>query len=292
MSIVEKALERLRSESDGHRPIAAVRAADIADPTVPNLRRIVQIDEEQLRRSGILAPVDEAHRAADEYRAIKRRILDVAFGAQSAGTRDRRLIAISSALPGDGKTHTSINLALSLALEKDHSAVLIDADVAKADTSKLLGVANEPGLLDLLASDQVTLRSVLLQTDRPNLWILPSGTRTEVATELLASQRMREVCAAIISLIPQAAVLLDAAPILVTSEAPVLVSVAGQIVLVVKAGETQQAAVLDAIQRIGNPGNIQLVLNQAEVSGLSTYYDGRWYRYGASHMGKAAGRGD
>lgn len=313
MSFVEKALEKIKSAAadgmpsahsrsavrvSGSLPDGATRMSARAefelrpmgtDPSVAERpRRIVHISEADLRAAGILPPEADSRRSADEYRAIKRAVIDDVFAAQSTGTREAHLVAVSSALPGDGKTHTSVNLALSLAMEKDHAVVLVDADVAKPHVSRLLGVAEEPGLLDVLATREVSLRSVLLPTDRPNLWILPAGSRSEIASELLASQRMREVCASLVGLMPQAVILLDAPPLLVTSEAPVLVSVAGQIVLVVKAGVTPQAAVLDAIAKIGNRERLKLVLNQAEDSGLASYYDGRWHRYGSAYEKESA----
>jgi len=303
MSLVEKTLEKMKAAGGDvltkarpaarlPGPLAEVRPevrVSLTDPVPGEApKRTVHIDEQALMKEGVLPPEAEMRRVADEYRAIKRSIIDVAFQAEGAPP-EARLVAITSALPGDGKTHTSINLALSLALEKDHSVVLVDADVAKPHVSRLLGVSDEPGLLDLLASPEMSLRSVLLPTDRPNLWVLPAGAPSEVATELLASARMHELRANITSMLPRSIILLDSSPVLVTSEAAVVVSGAGQILMVVKAGETQEAAVLDAIAKIGNSERLKLILNQAPVSRLSGYYDGRWYEYGAAYAKQSKG---
>jgi len=251
VSFVEKALEKMKSASADGAPSGVARPAVRMSGTLPDAsarlsarvdaelrplaaepsvsdrpRRTVHIPEVQLREAGILPSEADARRSADEYRAIKRALIDTVLAGQATGAREAHLVAITSALPGDGKTHTSINLALSLAMEKDHAVILADADVAKPHVSRLLGVADEPGLLDVLATRDVSLRSVLLPTDRSNLWILPAGSRSEIAAELLASQRMREVCAGLVALMPNAVILLDAPPLLVTSEASVLVSVA------------------------------------------------------------------
>jgi protein-tyrosine kinase len=304
VNLVEKTLEKMNAA--GGDVVAKARPATrLAGPLVAEVRpdvrvtladplpgeapkRTVHIDEQALMKQGVLAPEGEARRVADEYRAIKRSIIDTAFQPQSA-SHEARLVAITSALPGDGKTHTSINLALSLALEKDHSVVLVDADVAKPHVSRLLGVSDVPGLLDLLASPEISLRSVLLPTSRPNLWVLPAGAPSEVATELLASDRMQQLREDITAMLPRAIILLDSSPVLVTSEAPVVVSGAGQILLVVKAGETQEVAVLDAIAKIGHSDKLKLILNQAPVSRLSGYYDGRWYEYGAAYAKQSKG---
>ena len=294
MSLVEKALEKLRAGHDADaakvrarpEPAAEKRTAPgewrptVAEPfTAEQSRRIVKIDERALRAARVLAPEDEARRASNEFRAIKRELITEAF----SGTDDsfeRRLVVMSSAMPGDGKTHTSINLALSMAQERDCSVILIDGDVAKPHISELLGLTEEPGLIDLLASDDKDVRSVLLATDRPNLWVLPAGRRSEIATELLASQRMREVCSQLAYMLPQAIMLLDSPPILVTSEAVELASLAGQVVLVVKAGETPRQAVLDAVARIGDESRVKLVLNQVPTHSGSSYYYGHWLTSG------------
>ncbi|MGH8177841.1 MAG: CpsD/CapB family tyrosine-protein kinase, partial [Steroidobacter sp.] len=189
-----------------------------------------------------------------------------------------QLIMIGSALPGDGKTFTGINLAFSMAREKDHSVLLVDGDVAKPHVSKLFGVDREPGLLDVLNNPGLDVRSVILPTDIPGLSLLPAGTPSETATELLASDRMAQVVDQLAQLDPGGIVLFDSLPILLTSESRVLTTLMGQIVLVVKAGTTPQQAVSDALEAIGADKKIWLVLNQAELSGPLGYYYG--YRYG------------
>jgi len=294
VSLVEKALEKLRAGDQGDGKDARARAPrEATAPPVERLpavretftpeqaRRTIKIDERALRAAKVLAAEDEVRRAGDEFRAIKREIIDSAFKEGGAGTFERRLVVMTSALPGDGKTQTSVNLALSIAQERDSSVVLIDGDVAKPHVSQLFGLSDEPGLLDLLSSPDKDVRSVLLATNRPNLWILPAGRRSEIATELLASQRMREVCEQIAALLPQAVLLLDSPPLLVTSEAGVLASIAGQVVVVVKAGETPRQAVIDAISRIDDQDRLKMVLNQTHARGAGSYYYGNWLAPGA-----------
>ena len=91
-------------------------------------------------------------------------------------------------MAGEGKTFSSINLALSMAREKDHSVLLVDADVAKPQTSEIFGATDEPGLLDLLEDSKMKPKSAILQTDVPGLTILPAGRSRESATELLAER--------------------------------------------------------------------------------------------------------
>jgi protein-tyrosine kinase len=303
VSLVEKALEKLRTTGTptvaptrspaphnasasvareaATQPVREIRKFDPATVIEPG-RRTVRIDEVALRHAGVLAPDGESRRAADQYRTIKRSIIKAAFGSSDSGAHHSQLVAISSALPGDGKTQTCINVALSLALEKDHQVVLIDADIAKPHVSRLLGIEGEPGLIDVLTTKDMSVRSAILATDRPNLWVLPAGRHSDVAMELLASHRMRDVVEEVVRLFPHAIILFDTSPILLTMEARVLTSMVGQVVLVVKANGTPQQAVLDAVHAIGNPSRIRLVLNQVSASGIYAYYDGRWYGYGTA----------
>ena len=126
---------------------------------------------------------------------------------------------MASAMPGEGKTFTSINLALSMALEKDLSVLLVDADVAKPHISRTFGVEQEPGLLDLLKDESSRVESVILPTDVPNLCILPAGKQSDTATELLASQRMQIVANHLEATDPNRIVLIDSPPLLLTSDA-------------------------------------------------------------------------
>ena len=107
----------------------------------------VQVDRDKLRAAGLMAPETQSRLMADQYRLIKRPLLDNAVGKNAATVEDGNLIMISSALSGDGITFTCINLALSMASEKDMTILLVDADVAKPHISKIFGVSQQPGLI-------------------------------------------------------------------------------------------------------------------------------------------------
>ena len=255
-------------------PVRTPRAPTRTPTRAPN--KTVHVDREGLRRSGLLPPEAQERELADQYRAIKRPLIETALSEQDGLTS--QVIMTASALPGDGKTFTCINLALSLSLEKDYTVLLVDGDVAKPHVSKVFGVDREPGLLDVLADPNLDIESVILPTDVPRLSLLPAGRHSETATELLASDRMAQVAQQLASRSDRGLVLFDTPPVLLTSEARVLTGLAGQVVLVVKAGITPQQAVRDAIETIGAAKNVRLVLNQAELSGPLGYYYG--YRYG------------
>jgi exopolysaccharide/PEP-CTERM locus tyrosine autokinase len=184
-------------------------------------------------------------------------------------------------MPGDGKTFNAINIALSIASEKDTSVLLVDADVAKPQISNLFGVNEQPGLIDLLANPDVPLSSTILRTDVPGLSLLPAGTSHDFATELLASQRMQDVADELSRSVPNRIVIFDSPPILVTSESRELASRVGQIVLVVCAGQTQQQAVEAALGNLDQDKAINLVLNQAGSTLGENMYGQYGYGYHA-----------
>lgn len=305
MSIVERALKRLQQSGQqpppGPKP-SARQAASAASPraTTPGAphdapprrlagdpAKVIHVDFETLRRSGLLPPEHQQRELAHQYRTLKRPILKYAFGgdapAGEARTASPRTLMVTSALPGEGKTFTSLNLALSLALEKDHCVILIDGDAPKPHISHALGLGEEPGLLDLLTDPGRNVESLLRQTDVRGLYVLPVGRRNESATELLASARMRQVISELERLDDNGIVLLDSPPILLTSEAQVLASLFGQVVMVVRAGVTPQQAVTDALGIIGEGPRIGLVLNQAlHDNNVGGYYG---YGYGDDFTG-------
>ena len=264
--------------------MSASRASAVPTLEPPRPARVVHVDRDALRHAELLPPLSQERQLAGEYRHIKRPLIANALGRGVPKLPNGHRIMIASAMPGDGKTFTSINLALSFALEKDLSVVLVDADVAKAHLSRTFGLQNETGLMDLLRDERMDVDSVILPTDVPGLSILPAGRASDTATELLASARMEQLATHMCLPHPNRIVLFDSPPLLLTSEAMALASVVGQIVMVVRAGVTPQRAVLDAIDLLGEGRSIGLVLNQADEQVRPGYY----YQYYGNNDGDRA----
>jgi exopolysaccharide/PEP-CTERM locus tyrosine autokinase len=289
MSVVERALDKLRRGGTGSPPLAPEVVGQAVGPEVETAPPIeieaeprIFVDREALRLAGYLPDSNQDRRFADEYRQIKRPLLATAFGPIPTDLEhvpSPRLVMMASALPGDGKTFTSINLALSLAREKDYSVVLVDGDVAKPHISRIFGVENHPGLLDVLSDPGVDVWDAILQTDVRGLSILPAGTSSEGATELLSSGRMKDVANRIIARSPRSIALFDSSPLLVSSESPALATAMGHVVLVVRSGHTPRHAVLDAVDCLGEDVRVSLVLNQGR-GGPSEGRYGYGYGYG------------
>lgn len=282
MSIVERAIQR-QKEAQRQQPAAAtpVRAPIVAPPvhtgstllreTSPN--PVLALEPETLESIGLYAPPAMRRRHLHEHRVIKRRLLELeAEGVES------RLIMVTSALAGEGKTFTSFHLANSLAMELNRQVILVDADIPKRDLSRLLGCDSQPGLLDLLRDPSLTLQSVLIPTSVPQLWFLPVGRADERATELLASDRMRVVARELAEADTRCSVVFDSAPLLLTSESQTLAQVVDKQVLVVRAGETHQDAVIETVRRLGESKPVGVVLNSWTPFGmLSRQYEAGGY---------------
>ena len=261
-----------------HRPKdSPVSEAPAEHSTMPcRSDRTIRIDVPALRAAGLVAPQDEERQLAAEYRMIKRPLLAGMTGEDRL--RLGNILVVTRALPGEGKTFTAINLALSLALERDRQVVLVDGDVAKAHLTHVFGLDGEPGLLDLGAIG-CDLDETIVRTDYPSLYVLPAGNKNAEATEILRSERTTSLLASLAS-DPRRIVLIDSPPLLVTSEAGVVTSLAGQVVVVIKAAETPRDAVMRALENITEEKPVSLVLNQADAVHVHGYgYYGR-YSYG------------
>jgi len=244
--------------------------------------RIHPLNLERLRRMGILTPDVKRSQLAEEYRLIKRPLLGTIDGKGAEVVANANLIMVTSALPGEGKTFSALNLAMSLAMERDRTVLLVDGDVAKPTAATRMGIEAKAGLIDLLAGSRQSLGEVMVQTDVPNLRVLPAGARHERATELLASERMARVMDELSTRYRDRVVIFDSPPLLLSSESAVLADRMGQIILVVAAEQTLQHLVSEALGRLAEEKIVGLLLNKYRP-GLGNEYgygSAYGYRYG------------
>jgi protein-tyrosine kinase len=283
MSVIENALKALKASQGARAPgqprqvfgsvMPAMSARKREGAPIPEPpARTVTIDQVALRAAGLLPPEHQAEQLARQYRQIKRPLIAKALGRGTAPIPAGNLIMVASAMPGEGKTFMSLNLAFSMRLEKDIRVVLVDGDVANPQISRLLGVDKERGLLDVVRDPSIDIDSVILPTDVSGLSVLPAGRRADNATELLASARMREIAAHLAGRDPLRIALVDSPPLLLTTESHALSEVMGQVVIVVRADQTPQQAVLDAVDHLEEGKPIALVLNQSMHHPTASYY--------------------
>ncbi len=248
-----------------------------AEPEVP---REPDLEIMALQIQGVLTADSQRTRHAEEMRMIKRPILQNAFGKKHKPSEYSNLLMVTSAIAGEGKTFTSLNLALSIAAEMDRTVLIVDADLAKPGMSRLLKVSDKPGLTNYLRDEQKDIGKLLLRTDIPKLTVLPAGPRHAHSTELLASNHMKQLFHELATRYSDRIVLFDSPPLLVTSEACVLASLIGQIALVVESGKTPQHLVKDALAQLSSTDNVSLILNKCKKGFLSTQMGSYGYGYG------------
>ncbi|MDP1643983.1 MAG: XrtA-associated tyrosine autokinase [Thiobacillus sp.] len=282
-SLIENALNRQRS---GHAapfvatPVEPMFNAPGADDVLEGNSQVQSINLARLRRMGVVAPDAEKSQVAEEFRIIKRPLIANAFGQGTARVKNGNLIMITSSLPGEGKSFCAINLAISMAMEMDRTVLLIDADVAKPRIPEYLGIHADKGLLDVLQDKDLKLSDVLIRTDIAKLTVLPAGRTYKRATELLASAAMTRLVEDIGNRYPDRIILFDSPPLLATSEASVLATHMGQIVMVVEAEKTSQEAVREALSHIQSCEVVGMLLNKTTPTPGADYYYGYYGSYG------------
>jgi len=290
MSTIEKAIGKLSELTQGDvQPASDIIGSAVSGAGADESRPIsskqspnrVELELARLERMGFLTPESGRGQLNEEIRHVKRPLLINAFRSGDA-YQASNLIMITSARPGEGKTFTSINLAMSIAKERDKTVLLVDADVARPSVSRTLGLEPKlPGLVDYLVDDSLALSDILLKTNVPNLRVLPAGRSHIHSTELLASDAMRQLVTEMSQRYSDRIVIIDSPPLLATSEAAVLAGLVGQIVMVVESDKTSRQEVNDALSSLDQSKMIGLVLNKARPMFTSDYY-GYYGGYGSS----------
>ena len=305
MSLIEQAAKRLeqlrkagveiphaRVESESPPSVQAVAAAAAVPETRPErppavpapadaaVSRRVEIDLNALAAAGLISPDAPRTQLADQFRVIKRPLIANAMGKGASPIKRGNLIMVTSAISGEGKSFTAINLAMSIAMELDNTVMLVDADVPKPSLLKMLGLPAARGLLDVLTDPSVELSQVLLRTNVDKLSILPSGTQHPRATELLASEAMVALLDEMASRYPDRIIIFDSPPLLMTTESRALAGHMGQVVVVVRAESTVRSDVKHALAAIESCPVKLMLLNQARAAVQDGYgkqfseYDG------------------
>lgn len=245
-----------------------------------------ELDFDLLASRGFLVPGEHSSHMAEEYQQIKRRLLaNMVEGAQPAGSPSN-LVMVTSSVPGEGKTFTSLNLAISMAMEMERTVLLVDTDIVKSDLSKLAGAYGRPGLFDALSRTDLDLSEVLLRTNIPKLTVLPAGTSRQHASEKLASEAMRRLTRELATRYRDRIVLFDCPPVLANSGATALAPSVGQTVMVVEAARTTRETLQNALLMMEPNPITGLVLNKTREPRAGGHY----YSYYGYQQGQARAR--
>ena len=293
MSTIEKALAKQKEAAQKKHvesnasPAMHQQAPQISNPTqtakitanTPEQKDSdnIVLNGKRLTERGFIYSSDSAHHIQEEFRHIKRKLLNNAFGASAKTLKHSNLIMVSSSNPNEGKTFISINLALSIALEQDKTVLLVDADVLRPSLHRELEFESKMGLLEYLLDEVHSLSEVIYNTNIPNLKIIPAGKPHHLTNELLASARMEELAKELAERYPDRLVIFDCPPILGVTETPVLSDLVGQAVVVVEESKTKIDDVKRAVSQLNSDIAIGCIMNKTVRSQKDGY---GYYGYG------------
>ena len=292
LSLVERAAQRLSDQgADAPRPPARkIPPKTVAAPRAPvppnpddlstdadalKSGKFVHLNLDALTARHVLTPRGERSRMAEEYRSIKRPLLQYARASFKKPELKGNLIMVTSAIPGEGKTFTTVNLAMSIAKERDLNVLLIDADLSRPSLATRLGIEESLGLTDLLEDPSLDVAQVLQRTNIRNLSLITAGRPHTMGTELLASRRAETVINELARRYPDRIILFDTSPIQATNEGGALAPEVGQVILIVEAERTTEMEIKGALEMLSACPNVMLLLNKTKTR-FGRYY-GTYY---------------
>ena len=267
MGRLERALERMKhGEPEGglanrSRPMpgARTRSPGLIGSELP----VTQLDKEVLLRNRVVTTATEAG-PRTAYKMLRTRVL------QRMRTNGWQSLAVTSATPSDGKTLTSVNLAISLAGDVNHNVCLVDLDLRHSSISRYLGLPDGPGTSDCLRGE-ATLEQALVKPDIERLLVLPNLHTESNSSELISSPEMHEIAQRLVLDDPQRIVIYDMPPLLSADDMLAFAPFTDAVLFVVSEGATRQTDVVKARELLETVNVIGTVLNQSDVKTASYY---------------------
>jgi capsular exopolysaccharide synthesis family protein len=242
---------------------------------LPTLGHVEQFSRGKQPMEALQAANKPQSSVAEEYRSTRTNLAYALELAQSG-----KLLLVTSAGSGEGKTTTVGNLAVVFGLA-GHSVAVVDADLRRPMLHRIFGLRNSTGLTNLLLSPDVSLDQALQRSAHPNVSVLTSGPLPPNPSELLGSSRMAEVMDALRERFD--IVFVDSPPSLVVTDPTVLATLADAVALVVRAGATRTGALRATVQELAQSGRpiMGAVLNRTRRGDRYYYYGGRKPYYGS-----------
>jgi protein-tyrosine kinase len=257
-------------------PVSAGTENAQVNPAVKEIR----LDFRAMRQSGMITPDNMSSTLSNEFRGIKRKLLQKVRDPNTRAAVNN-LIMITSSLPGEGKTFSSINLSLSLAAERGLRVLLIDADVIRPSVGNMFVSPASEGLTDLLSGKVKQVSDVLHKcVDVPNLSVIFAGNPKTNSPELISSSRMANLCRELSARYPDRVIVLDTPPVLASPEPAILATYVHQLIMVVSAAQTDKHQLRKALDSVSSCQNVSLLFNKAPRWN-ETEYNG-YYGYGYS----------
>ncbi|MCI5043319.1 MAG: AAA family ATPase [Aquisalinus sp.] len=283
MNLVQRATQGLKQGGDAKKASAKSDKSH-RNKRASDVKLVADLDFEHMAQQGLYVPTQKPERLPQELRAIKRRLLrrlkyykNDLSGRKSKrsilGAKSRRRVLMTSTRPAEGKTFTAINLALSLAIEDGINVLLVDTDMPRPRAFKYLNLPSLPGLSDKLLNPDLPLSDIIVKVRNHPLLLLSEGQQRDIARDVFERGDMGRVVQELTTAYPDHLIIFDAPPILAAPEAALLAQHADEVVFVVKANDTPEAAIVAALEEVLEFNeNISLVLNQSRVPGKFSHY--------------------
>jgi protein-tyrosine kinase len=207
---------------------------------------------------------------AEQFRTLRSRLY------QLRGTQSLRTLLVTSAIPGEGKTFVTANLAQAIVRQPDRRALIIDADLRCARLHLPLGAPTSPGLTDYLRGEADEM-AVIQHGQEGNLCFIAGGNEVTDPSELLSNGRLRKLLDRVTPVFDW--VILDSPPCVPVADASILADVCDGVLLVVRANSTPSAVAQRARQELQGKNVVGVVLNAVDEAGIygSSYYQGYGY---------------
>ena len=279
--------ERVAGRLGGGKPVSApppppqALAAEAPEAVEPIREASVggaflDINFARLQAAGFITPQSPRSPHTEAIRGIKRQLLKNAFpngrkGA-SGGSNHDNVIMVTSSMPGEGKTFTSLNLAMSLCAEHDLFVLLIDGDGHRRALGGLVGAREGVGLVDILTDKTLQIGDLIQRTSIPNLSFVSGGRSHPHSAELLASKQFGLLMQDLAARYPDRIIIIDTPPVLVSTEALVLSGHVGQTLVIVEKDRTSTRQLQRTLDMLEGGRNVGCILNMVpEEENFSAY---------------------
>jgi protein-tyrosine kinase len=229
--------------------------------------RSVRLDPKALaekRCVGILTDSPEM----ESYRVLRTRII------KRIQERGGTTVMVTSALPGEGKTLTAVNLAFAFARDFNNTVLLVDCDLRRQQIQQMLGYDSDKGIIDHLLRD-VPMQELIVWPGIEKLTVISGGGTIQESSELLGSPRMQALVMSMRDRYLDRYVLFDAPPVLSAADTLALAPFMDHILLVVQAGKTSMSDVNRALQLLPKDKVLGIALNRMDTSSNTHYYQNR-----------------
>jgi protein-tyrosine kinase len=244
------------------------------------MKKITKIDLLRLESKGFISQDGSRQGINEQFRSIKRTLLkSMNLPKKVDGEKSQNMIMITSVRSNEGKTFNAINLALSVAFEKDKTVLLVDSDVINPSVNKVLDFEVEKGIVEYLRGDFDDIGDAILHTNIKNLKIIPAGKPSNLTNELLASDRMKNLTEELSERYSDRVIIFDSPPLLGITETPIIANLMGQAVIIVEENVTSLSELKAATKDLSPTLPVGVIINKSTRTNKSTYLANDYNNY-------------